>query len=126
MADANDSPLIQKALDSIDALLVEVARKRAWVNEADKMEGRAPRFTDVDAFDGGSGGGTRQSPSAKKWKPGDFFNKSFAGAAKLILAARFDAAREANPASVDEIHEALLSGSFSFDGNGADAQKHSI
>ncbi len=120
-----DDPLIQKALSKIDALAAEIVRWQQWVNEADLMEGRPPRFGDIGSASP-LGGAAVGASGAKKWKPGDFFNKSFSGAVRQVLIARFEVAKAPSPAAVDDIHEALVSGSFAFEGGGADAQKHSI
>jgi hypothetical protein len=72
-------------------------------------------------------GVTGRSP-AKRWTPGEFFNKPFQAAVRAILLDRYahNGLNQPSPASVDEIHEALMQGSFNFGTSGADAQKNSI
>jgi hypothetical protein len=117
--------LISKALARIDELSGEMVRLQSWVNQADAMEGRTPRFGDLGA-PVSVGAGMTARAGTPKWKPGQFLGKAFSAASRLILVARHEAAGEASPASVDEIHEALVAGSYSFDTNGAEAQKNSI
>lgn len=118
-----DDP-IQAALAKIAELDAGSARLKRFVNEADILMGREPRFGNVGdtAMFTVEGAKTR-----KQFSPGQFFNKPFAGAVKMILVSRFEAeGNEPSPASVDEIHEALAQGSFNFETAGVDAQKNSI
>lgn len=120
-----DDPLIQKALDTIAFHDSEGMRWKAWVNDADKMMGNEPRFGDIAA-----GGPFVTSAPAnrapKRWQPGALLGKQFATAVRLVLLARYEAAGEPSPASVDDIHEALSQGTYDFGTAGADAQKQSI
>jgi hypothetical protein len=117
--------LIQKALEQIAFHDAESARLKRWVNDADSMLGKEPRFGNI-AAESATGSGANK-PGAKKWNPGEFFNKPFAGAVKMILTDRWEAAgKNPAPASVDEIHEALSQGSFAFETAGLEAQKNSI
>lgn len=122
-----EDPLIQRALEKLEQLNVEIARTKVFINEADKLIGRPPRFSEeeIAGFVAGALGATGQS-RLKKWQPGDFYNKPFAAAVRMYLESRFDVNKSPWPASVDEIHEALTQGSFKFDTMGADAQKNSI
>lgn len=125
----SDDPL-QKALARIEEIevdlgptLAELRELKAWVNTADKISGREPRFGDLDAAAGAAPSGV----ATLKWAPGTFYNKPFAGAVKQILLARAAAnGRNPSPASIDEIHEALTQGSFAFETSGAENQKNSI
>lgn len=120
-----DDELTTKALEKIAGFEAEIARLRIFVNEADKLNGREPRFGDVyaaQAVVGGGGGGHR----GKRWQAGDFFNKPFATAVRQILVARYEAAGAPSPASVEEVYDALVQGSFGFETSGQDAQRNSI
>jgi hypothetical protein len=120
-----DDPF-QAALDKIAELDAESTRLKTWVNEGDRMLGKEPRFADVGGVYSVAAGIPGRGP-AKRWTPGEFFNKPFQAAVRGILLDRY--AHEGNqpaPALVDEIHEALTQGSFSFGTSGADAQKNSI
>jgi hypothetical protein len=120
-----DDPLILKALEQIAIHDTESMRLKRWVNDADIMLGNKPRFDDLGV--GGTASIVGAVPAAKRWSPGAFYNKPFSTAVRMILAARFDTVGVDNaPSSVDQIHEALTDGSFSFETNGADAQKNSI
>jgi hypothetical protein len=122
-----DDPF-QAVLDKIVELDAESARLKAWVNEGDKIAGKEPRFADISAAysPGGSGAGLSRGV-AKRWQPGDFFNKPFQAAARTILLDRYaQAGNQPSPATVDEIHEALSQGSFNFGTSGAEAQQHSL
>jgi hypothetical protein len=127
MSNDAENPLIKKVLDKIDAQMAEIIRLKMWVNDADVLEGREPRFSDVTAaVVAGPGMTAGAAPQGKKWQPGDFFNKPFSAAVRNILLARAGAGGNPNPASVDEIHEALVQGSFNFGTSGAENQKNSI
>jgi hypothetical protein len=120
-----DDALIAKALEQIAFHDAEASRLKRWVNDADIMLGAEPRFPDASI--GMATGISILKPTSKKWNPGAFFNKPLSTAVKMILVARYEAAgNQPAPASVDEIHEALSDGSFSFETSGADAQKNSI
>lgn len=119
-----DSPLIQKALAQIEEHAAATHRLKHFVNEADKLEGREPRFSDLNESTLNASPATVQT-AIKKWQPGAFFNKPFSAAVRSILLARAPNGG-ANPASVDEIHDALVQGSFNFSVNSLDAQKNSI
>jgi hypothetical protein len=129
MSDA-DNPLVTKAMERIEDLMVEARRLQAFINEADRLDGREPRFPDVSELGGGPIAGNGHRPGVRntpaKWEPGSLFNKPFSTAVRMILAARHEAAGKPHPASVDEIYEALTQGSFSFDTSGVEAQKNSI
>ena len=120
-----DDPF-QNALDQIASLDAASNRLKRWVNDGDILAGREARFKDVG--DGATfvmEGVTK--PKGRQFSPGQFFNKPFAGAVKLILLGRYEAAGNApSPASVDEIHESMMQGSFNFETAGADNQKNSI
>lgn len=127
MSNDAENPLIKKVLDKIDAQMAEIIRLKMWVNDADVLEGREPRFSDVTAaVVAGPGMAAGAAPQGKKWQPGDFFNKPFSAAVRNILLARAGAGGNPNPASVDEIHDALVQGSFNFGTSGAENQKNSI
>jgi hypothetical protein len=128
-----DDALVQKALDEIAKHESAATRLKRWVNEADQMMGMEPRFPDAaewgppwaaaSATNQRNSGGT----TGKKYGTGAFFNKAFASAVRVILTDRFEAAGQTpSPATVDEIHDALLQGSFAFETSGPDAQKNSI
>jgi hypothetical protein len=120
-----DDTLILKALETIAFHDSESLRLRAWVNDADKMMGNEPRFGDIAAgspFVSAAPG----SRTPKRWQPGALLGKQFATAVRMVLLARFEAANEPSPASVDDIHEALSQGTYDFGTSGADAQKQSI
>jgi hypothetical protein len=118
--------IIQKALAQIAEHEAAASRFKRFVNDYDTLSGREPRFANVG--DGSTftlEGGVK--PKGRQFSPGQFFNKPFAGAVKLILQGRYEAnGNNPSPASVDEIHEALTQGSFAFETMGADAQKNSI
>lgn len=126
---SNDDPKVQKALDKIETLSAEIVRWKQFVNQSDELEDRAPRFPEVAGMSplAGAAIAAVAGPRGKQWKPGDFFNDSFSNASRRVLSAR----KEANggqpaPGSVDDIHEALVAGSFAFDTSGAEQQKNSI
>lgn len=117
--------ILTKALAKVDDAVAQLAKAQSFVNQLDEFEGREPRFPNVGDF--ASTGGSQRSNAQKKWQPGDFFGKSFSGACRMVLLARYEAnGAAASPASVDDIHEALSTGSFKFEGSGAEAQKNSI
>jgi hypothetical protein len=123
----------QKALDQIVELEAKIAplqaqivRLKNFINTSDELSGRPPRYENV-ALPGTSSTANQPTPSAKRWQPGDFFNKPLATAVKAILQAKSSAAGEQpSPASVDEIHDALVQGTFKFETSGEEAQKNSI
>lgn len=122
MADDN---LLSKALEQIAFHESEALRLKRWVNDADDMLGATPRFGDLAKPLAAASGVA--VPAAKKWGPGAFYNKPFSTAVRMILTARYEAIGvDQAPASVDDIHSALMDGSFSFETSGADAQKNSI
>lgn len=120
-----DDPF-QNALDQIASLDAASSWLKRWINDGDVLAGREPRFKDVgDGTTFAMEGAVK--PKGRQFSPGQFFNKPFAGAVKLILLGRFEAAGNSpSPASVDDIHEGLMQGSFSFETAGADNQKNSI
>lgn len=128
MSDNADDPLTLKALEQLADLQAQAARLRAFVNQADQLNGRPPRFPDVAAdLTSTTAFGAPKRPSPT-WAPGTFFNKPFQAAVKQILLDRFEhqGSEKPAPASVDEIHEALAQGSFDFRTSGVDSQKQSI
>ena len=118
-----DDPLIVKAIEKIAAHEVEIMRLRAFVNEADRLNGLEPRFDDVIVP---TSTNTVARAASKRWQAGEFFNKPLSGVVRQILFARAEAAGGPSPASVDDIHEALMQGTFNFETTGADAQKNGI
>lgn len=120
-----DDPLIVRALDKISANEAENTRLRIFINEADKLNGREPRFPDVGSATGSTSAVASQVTS-KRWQAGEFFNKPLAGVVRTILLARAEAAGGPSPASVDEIYDALTQGTFNFETSGADAQKNGV
>jgi hypothetical protein len=127
---AADDPLVQRALDRLASLNVEVARLKRFINEADRLNEQAPRFPEVDEENAASimplGAGAAAKRS-KKWNPGAFFNTPLSTAVRRILEARAEAAAgEPSPASVDEIYTSLCEGSFAFDSSGVEPQKNGI
>lgn len=128
MADDNEDALVAKAMKAIEQHEGEIVQLKVFVNQADKISGREPRFRDISEIAvmmAGSGG--MRAPSAKKFGPGSFLGKAFAAAARMVLTARSEAnGNEPSPASVDEIQEALLQGSFDFGTNSSESQKQSI
>jgi hypothetical protein len=125
---SGDNPLVQKALEKIEFHRAELARLKRFVNDADRLEDRPPRFqeSEDDLIESPGGVGLGPSRAGKYWKPGDFYGETFSGAVRRVLEARREVAGVPAPASVDEIHEALLAGSFDFGTNGVDAQKTGI
>jgi len=120
--------LVAKALDQIAYHEGEAMRLKAWVNDADRLSGQAPRFDDVTMPTTINMSTVGQS-SAKRWqpKPGDYLGKPLATAVKNILVARFEAAGNSpSPATVDEIHDAMTQGSFNFETSGVESQKAGI
>jgi hypothetical protein len=128
---AADDPLTQKALEQIASLEAqaselqsEVVRLKLFVNQGDKLSGRPPRFDNVDVVAQPAPAG---QTTAKRWQPGEFFNKPLATVVKTILVARHaQAGGNPSPASLDEIHDALMQGTFNFETSGVEAQKNSI
>jgi hypothetical protein len=107
----------------------EAVRLKNWVNDADRLAGNEPRYKDVDFTAPMSPinvAAALRSPAAKTWQVGDFLGKPFAAAVKSVLAARYEIASKPSPASVDEIREALLQGTFDFGAANADQQKQGI
>jgi hypothetical protein len=129
MAEAEDNPLVNTAMERIAALSREMNQLKSFVNQADSLSGREPRFREADNTEMSAPVSMTASAtprSAKRWQPGAFFGKPFAAAVRQILEARHSAASGPSPASAEEIHEALNQGSFAFDTSGVEAQKHSI
>jgi hypothetical protein len=62
----------------------------------------------------------------KGWNAGDFLGKPFATAAKMVMQARYELAGKPSPATVDDIRETLLQGTYDFGTNNADQQKQGI
>lgn len=124
MADYSEHPIIAKAVSEIDALSARIAKLKGFVNQACELAGLPPHYADTgpdsDAL------ALTAVGRAAKWRPDEFFNKPFTGAVRRILEARKEATGRNEPARVEEIHEALLSGGYSFESTNADAQKHSI
>jgi hypothetical protein len=123
-----DDTLIAKALEQIAHHETEAVRLRQWVNDADVLSGRPPRFEDVLALSSLATGGSA-SASPKRWQPapGDFLGKPLSTAVKIILSARYDAAGgKPSPATVDEIHEAMTQGSYAFETTPIESQKTGI
>jgi hypothetical protein len=121
----SDDQTITKALEKIAAAEAEVFYWKDFVNKADKLNDRDPRFADL----GTGGGASAASPAAgsKRWQPGSFLGKPFAAAVRLVLERREETAGgEPAPASVDEIHAALAEGSYDFGSSNAESQKQSI
>ncbi|SRR6266851_314922 len=130
-----DDPVIAKAIEDITQHDNEAARHsaeaasgKAFVNEYDRRAGREPRYPDVTAPVSGAPitAIMPPRPTAKNWEIGEFFGKPFATAAKTILQARYDAAGKPSPASVDEIRESLLQGTYDFGTTNTEQQKQSI
>jgi len=135
MADNTEDPLIAKALVQIEEHTKALRRLRAFVNDADRLNGNPPRFANDEADPALVGVladamlttyAGAQRAKQKKWAPGAFFNKSFTAAVRQVLAGRYEASGEPSPASVDEIHDALTQGSFDFEATGAESQKNAI
>lgn len=120
-----DDPF-QFVLDKIASLDAESSRLKRWVNEGDILAGREPRFANVGDGSVFTVEGVVK-PKGRQFSPGQFYNKPFAGAVKLIMIGAYEAnGNQPAPVSVDDIHESLLQGSFSFGTSGADSQKTSI
>lgn len=120
-----DDPLTVKALEKIAAHEAEIAKLKIFINEADKLNGLEPRFGDVTAATA-VGSLTTSRSNQKRWQAGEFFNKPLSTVVRQILLARAENAGGPSPASVDEIHDAMLQGTFNFETTGADAQKNGI
>ena len=120
-----DDPLTVKALEKITAHEAEIAKLKIFINEADKLNGLEPRFADVTAATS-VGALTPSRANQKRWQAGEFFNKPLSTVVRQILLARAETVGAPAPASVDEIHDALLQGTFDFETTGADAQKNGI
>jgi hypothetical protein len=104
----------------------EALRWKIFVNGADELAGREPRYSDT-ALPGASPTASSPVKSAlKTWDAGDFFGKPLATAAKAVLQARYEAIGKPAPASVEEIREALLQGTYSFGTTNAEQQRQSI
>jgi hypothetical protein len=105
----------------------EALRWKIFVNGADELAGREPRYSDASV--------PTTPPSAtvpsvkaaiKAWMAGDFFGKPLATAVKTVLQTRYEAAGKPSPASVDEIRDALLQGTYDFGTTNAEQQRQSI
>jgi hypothetical protein len=105
----------------------EALRWKIFVNGADELAGREPRYSDM-ALPASPTAATFSpiKPSIKTWDAGDFFGKPLATAAKAVLQARYEAAGKPAPASVEEIREALLQGTYDFGTTNAEQQRQSI
>lgn len=123
-----DDTVIAKALEQIDFHAGEIIRLKLFVNQADKISQREPRFDDIPDVSGiVAGAGSTRHQSARGFNPGTFLGKPFAAAARAVLVARYEAAgKEPSPASVEQIQEALVQGTYDFGTNNSDAQKQSI
>jgi hypothetical protein len=104
----------------------ESTRWKIFVNGADELAGREPRFPDVTLPSSAVAPMMPARASARGFSAGEFLGSPFATAAKVVLQARFDAGGKASPASVDDIREALLQGTYNFGTANAEQQKQSI
>ena len=106
----------------------EATRWKTVVNALDELEQRAPRFTDFTPLNSAvtNAGQAPRIQTTRAWAVGEFLGMPFATAAKAILQARFDAGSKPSPASVDDIREALLQGTYNFGTTNVEAQKQSI
>jgi hypothetical protein len=108
--------------------LGEARRLRSLVNDLDRLENKDPRFPDIESSlpPIPSLATLAAARAAKTWEAGEFFGKPFAASAKAILMARYEAAGKPAPASVDDIRDALLQGTYDFGTTNADQQKQGI
>jgi hypothetical protein len=133
---ADNDPVIAKALEQIaqhDGEAArhssESARLKTFINEYDRLAGREPRYADVTATVGATmtaNATVTHAARTRTWEAGEFFNKPLATVARTILQARYEAVGKPAPATVDEIHEAMLQGTYDFEGSSAEQQKQSI
>ena len=65
----NDNPVIAKALTRIEDLAAELQRLQAFVNQADTLEGRQPRFDATGPMAGLSGAGAAGSRQPERSGP---------------------------------------------------------
>jgi hypothetical protein len=131
MSDAADM-LIGQALEKIKGLEQQIApimgqitELRITVNSICKLVGRDPMFADVSAAAIAAGA---PAPTANELtiKNDLFVGKPLAGAAKTYLDMRYKRAGESSPASVDEIHTALVAGGFEFPTRDIENQKRGL
>ena len=91
--------IFTKAMQKVDEAAAALAKAQSFVNQLDEFEGRPPSFPNVGDVTSGTAG--PRAPAHKKWQPGDFFGKSFSGACRMVLLARYEANGAApSPASV--------------------------
>ena len=121
----SDDATITKALEKIAAAEAEVVYWKDFINKADRLNDREPRFGDLSSPSAALGSGTNST--SKRWQPGAFLGKPFSTAVRMVLERRFEAAgSQPSPAHVDEIHAALTEGTYDFGSAGAENQKQSI
>lgn len=129
MSDAAQS-LIDQALEKIQGLEQQIApitaqitELRITVNSICKLAGRDAMFADV----GAPGSGSAVAKTAELTIKNDLFvGKPLAGAAKTYLEMRYKRDGETSPASVDEIHAALIAGGFEFPTRDVENQKRGL
>lgn len=131
MSDAADM-LIGQALEKIKGLEQQIApivgqitELRITVNSICKLAGRDPMFADASALSVAAGG-TAPASTELSIKNDMFVGKPLAGAAKTYLDMRYKRAGESSPASVDEIHTALVAGGFEFTTRDIENQKRGL
>lgn len=125
--------VIDQALEKIQGLEQQIApitaqitELRITVNSVCKLAGREPLFPDVHAS-AVAGNGNSATPDAPLAIKNDLFvGKPLATAAKMVLDLRYKRAGTTSPASVDEIHAALVAGGFEFPTRDVENQKRGL
>jgi hypothetical protein len=114
---------IQGLEKQIEPITAQITELRITVNSICKLAGREPMFADVGALPGAT---MAPKPTELTIKNDLFVGKPLAGAAKAYLEMRFKREGASSPASVDEIHTALISGGFEFPGRDVENQKRGL
>lgn len=111
---------LEKEIEPITAQITEL---RITVNSICKLAGRDPVFADIGAP---SSLGSPPKNSELTIKNDLFVGKPLAGAAKTYLDMRYKRDGTSSPASVDEIHAALISGGYEFPTRDVENQKRGL
>jgi hypothetical protein len=112
---------VAEALKKLAKIEAEAYDIKRWINQGCQFSGKPPMFPDLQE-PGGTGAVGQLSIA-----PDQFFGKPFATAVREIMTMWADAAAgKTRPASIDEIHAALVEGGFNFQANDTDRQKQGL
>jgi hypothetical protein len=111
---------VAAALEKLAKLEAEAFEIKRWINQGCQFSSKPPMFPDLQ--EPGGANGPRQLSIA----PDQFFGKPFATAVREIMTMWAQAAGKSRPASIAEIHAALVEGGFNFPNNDAERQKQGL